>query len=202
MVRLTKIYTRTGDGGSTRLANNEITDKLDPRIAAYGTVDEVNSWLGLVVATGVPQRLEPVLQLCRNELFDVGADLATPIAEAPKYPPLRVEQRSINRLESWCDEFSTDLPTLKSFILPGGSPASSQLHIARTVTRRAEREGWAAAQQFGLDEVGGVTSRSLTYLNRFSDLLFVLARYCAPDPTLWVPGTDREKPPAEPGNSG
>ncbi len=194
MVRLTKIYTRTGDGGSTRLANNEITDKLDPRIVAYGTVDEANSWLGLIVATGVPEPLEPVLQHVRNELFDVGADLATPIAETPKYPPLRIEQRSIDRLESWCDEFSEGLPTLTSFILPGGSTAASQLHIARTVIRRAEREGWAAAKQFGLDEVGGVTSGSLTYLNRFSDLLFVLARCCDPNPTLWVPGTDREKP--------
>ena len=197
MVTLSKIYTRTGDAGMTRLSDNSEVAKTDPRVEAYGHVDEANSTIGLAVAHGgLPERVLEMLALVRNELFDVGADLSTPLNPAPKWPPLRIEQYSIDRLEAFCDELQEGLPVLRSFILPGGTVAGAQLHVARTIARRAERSAWACAEQFGFDADGGVNQRAITYLNRLSDLLFIMTRVAngTDHETLWVPGTDREKP--------
>lgn len=202
MVNLTRIYTRTGDAGNTRLSDNAEVPKTDLRVEAYGAVDETNSNLALAVAHGgLPERVVEMLALIRNELFDVGADLSTPLHPSPQYPPLRVEQSSIDRLEEWCDELGAELPSLRSFILPGGSPAAAQLHVARTVCRRAERVAWRAAQVHGTDPsaergAGGVNLLAITYLNRLSDLLFNMCRTAAgPEgDVLWVPGTDRQPP--------
>ena len=202
MVNLTRIYTRTGDAGNTRLSDNAEVPKTDLRVEAYGAVDETNSNLALAVAHGgLPERVVEMLALIRNELFDVGADLSTPLHPSPQYPPLRIEQSSIDRLEEWCDELGTELPSLRSFILPGGSPAAAQLHVARTVCRRAERVAWRAAQAHGTAPSeerggGGVNLLAITYLNRLSDLLFNMCRTAAgPEgDVLWVPGTDRQPP--------
>ena len=198
MVNLTRIYTRTGDGGSTRLSDNSLTRKTDARVEAYGAVDEANSVLGIALATGgVPEPLAQALAIVQNELFDVGADLSTPMVPDPVWPPLRIEQPSIDRLEAWCDEFGEPLPDLTSFILPGGTPAAAHLHLARTVVRRAERCAWAAVEQFGLgsgeDAVeGGINPLAVTYLNRLSDLLFIASRVSNDGhDVLWIPGTDR-----------
>lgn len=199
MVNLTRIYTRTGDAGTTRLSDNTEARKTDLRVEAYGQVDEANSVLGIVCAqTGLPDRVREVLGIIQNELFDVGADLSTPVVPDPAWPPLRVTAPSVDRLEEWCDEFSEPLGNLVSFILPGGTPASAHLHLARTVVRRAERAAWAAAEAYGLDAdgaaSGGLNPLAITYLNRLSDLLFVVARVAnagEPD-VLWVPGKDRE----------
>lgn len=202
MVNLTRIYTRTGDAGRTRLADNSEAAKTDLRVEAYGTVDETNSVIAVAVALGgLPQRVEEMLGLIRNELFDVGADLSTPLQEDPDWPPLRIEQSSIDRLEAWCDELGDDLPDLRSFILPGGSPSGAQLHVARTVCRRAERVAWACVETYGTETApgrgeGGINLLAVTYLNRLSDLLFIMSRATngAQGDVLWVPGTDREKP--------
>lgn len=198
MVNLTKIYTRLGDQGQTHLVNMEFTSKTDPRVAAYGDVDEANSIIGIVRTQGIATTLDEVLAHCQNELFDVGADLATPYEVEPQWEPLRITQNSIDRLEGWCDEFSADLPNLKSFILPGGTPAAAFLNLARTVIRRAERQAWQAAQNYGLSpDPGGVNKLAIQYLNRMSDLLFVLGRYCNLGENaeiLWVPGADRNPP--------
>ena len=202
MVNLTRIYTRTGDAGKTRLSDNAEVPKTDLRVEAYGAVDETNSNLALAVAHGgLPEKLVEMLSLIRNELFDVGADLSTPLHPHPEYPPLRIEQSSIDRLEEWCDELGADLPALRSFILAGGSPAAAQLHVARTVCRRAERVAWRAAQSHGTEPSeqrggGGINLLAITYLNRLSDLLFNMCRTAAgPEgDVLWVPGTDREAP--------
>lgn len=202
MVNLTRIYTRTGDGGSTRLADNSEARKTDLRVEAYGTVDEANSAIALAVALGgLPPRVDEMLALVRNELFDVGADLSTPLQSDPEWPPLRIEQPSIDRLEAWCDELGEDLPNLRSFILPGGSPSGAQLHVARTVCRRAERVAWSCVETFGTDTAetpgqGGINPLAVTYLNRLSDLLFIMSRATngADGDVLWIPGTDREKP--------
>ena len=193
MVKLTKIYTRTGDDGTTNLGDMSTTTKLDLRLAAYADVDEANSHLGVALALGtLPDDVVAVLTHVQNDLFDVGADLSCPIAENPKHPPLRVEPDYIERLEGWCDEYNESLDTLRSFILPGGSPAAAELHVARTVTRRAERSAWAAINEHG------ATMNVLTakYLNRLSDLLFILARYANRDAgdVLWVPGGERSEP--------
>lgn len=202
MVNLTRIYTRTGDAGETRLSDNSVARKTDVRVGAYGHVDEANSVLGIALATGgLPEPLEASLRLIQNELFDVGADLSTPVVADPPWPPLRIQQSSVERLERWCDEFSAGLPDLRSFVLPGGSPAAAHLHLARTVVRRAERAGWQAAEAHGLadgDEPveGGINPIALRYLNRLSDLLFIASRVVngpAGD-VLWVPGTDRTPP--------
>lgn len=203
MVNLTRIYTRTGDAGSTRLADMSETRKADPRVEAYGQVDEANSVLGVAAASGgLPEAMLEALATVQNELFDVGADLSTPVVDAPAHEPLRITQPSIDRLEQWCDEWSDGLGSLVSFILPGGTPAAAHLHLARTVVRRAERAGWAAADHYGLGVVegadaGGVNPLALTYLNRLSDLLFIWARAANTDvgDVLWVPGKDRQ--PAE-----
>ncbi|MGO1384226.1 MAG: cob(I)yrinic acid a,c-diamide adenosyltransferase [Arachnia sp.] len=202
MVNLTRIYTRTGDAGHTRLADNSDALKTDLRVEAYGTVDEANATIALAVALGgLPERVGEMLDLIRNEMFDVGADLATPLQHNPEWPPLRIEQSSIDRLEAWCDELGDQLPNLRSFILPGGSPSGAQLHVARTVCRRAERVAWRCLEQHGTDVSenagdGGVNMLALTYLNRLSDLLFIMTRSTngAEADVLWVPGTDREKP--------
>ena len=199
MVNLTRIYTRTGDAGSTRLSDMSETRKTDVRVEAYGQVDEANSVLGIALAVGLPDAVAEVLTEVQNELFDVGADLATPVVPEPAWAPLRITQQSIDRLEAWCDEYSEGLADLASFILPGGTPSSGYLHLARTVVRRAERHAWAAAQQYGFEvgggEVpGGLNPLAITYLNRLSDLLFILARAAGQQAgeVLWIPGKDRE----------
>ena len=200
MVNLTRIYTRTGDAGTTRLSDMAEVRKTDPRLEAYGTTDEANSILGLVVTQpDLPERLLEVLLLIQNELFDAGADLSNPLALDPPYEPLRIVQPSIDRLEGWCDEFSQPLPALRSFILPGGTFTSALLQQARSVVRRAERAAWRAVEAYGTQPAaagipGGVNLLAITYLNRLSDLLFILARATtqAAGETLWVPGKDRE----------
>ncbi|MFT4262960.1 MAG: cob(I)yrinic acid a,c-diamide adenosyltransferase [Nocardioides sp.] len=199
MVHLTKIYTRTGDAGQTRLSDNSVAAKTDLRVEAYGQVDEANAALGVATSRGdLPADLNGALRLIQNELFDVGADLSTPLAENPPWEPLRIIASSIDRLEGWCDEFSARLGPLNSFILPGGSQTAAQLHVARTIVRRAERTAWRAAQEYGLDVEGGLNSLALTYLNRLSDLLFLASRVANAEvgDVLWVPGTDRT--PVEP----
>jgi len=191
MVNLTRIYTRTGDGGETRLGDMSLTTKNDLRLHAYADVDESNAVIGVAIATGgLSADVERVLTRIQNDLFDVGADLCTPVVADPEYPPLRIEQSYVDRLEAWCDEYNEQLPALRSFILNGGTPAAAQLHVARTVVRRAERAGWAAFEVHG--EV--MNKLALTYLNRLSDLLFILARHAngAQGDVLWVPGGERD----------
>ncbi|MBM3679656.1 MAG: cob(I)yrinic acid a,c-diamide adenosyltransferase [Actinobacteria bacterium] len=185
-VRLTRIYTRGGDTGETSLGDGTRVPKLDPRIAAYGTTDELNAALGLVLAGACPDPVRPVLERVQNELFDVGADLCVPVDVDGR---LRVTQPLIDRLEADCDAFNEGLPELRSFVLPGGTAAAAGLHVARTVCRRAEREAIEA------DRAVGVSPLTIVYLNRLSDLLFILARAAnalasAPEP-LWVPGGER-----------
>lgn len=192
MVNLTRIYTRTGDAGQTRLGDMSQTAKTDPRLAAYADVDEANAHIGVALAQGsLPDDIVAVLTHVQNDLFDVGADLSTPVVPDPEYPPLRIEQDYIDRLEAWCDQYNADLPKLRSFILNGGTPGAALLHVARTVVRRAERAGWAA------HEVHGETMNELAikYLNRLSDLLFILARQANVErgDVLWVPGGERSK---------
>lgn len=183
-VRLTKIYTRGGDRGETSLGDGSRVSKLDRRIAAYGTVDETNAAVGLVLAGECPEPIRTVLVRVQNELFDVGADLSVPTAHEGR---LRVTQQQVDALEAECDRFNTDLPELRSFVLPGGSEAAACLHVARTVCRRAEREALAAARDHS------VSPLALVYLNRLSDLLFVLARaanaLAKTDEPLWRPGS-------------
>jgi cob(I)alamin adenosyltransferase len=190
MVNLTRIYTRTGDAGRTRLGDNSETSKLDLRLQAYADVDELNSHLGVVVATaGVTDDVAAVLRRVQNELFDVGADLSTPVVPDPGYPPLRVLEDYVTRLERACDHYNDDLTALRSFILPGGEPVAAQLHVCRTVARRAERSAWAAYAEHG-DSMNVV---AITYLNRLSDLLFILARHANREQgdLLWKPGGER-----------
>jgi cob(I)alamin adenosyltransferase len=203
MVRLTRIYTRTGDAGQTQLSDLSPVSKTDPRVAAYGDVDEANSALGVALAAGgLPDDVAAVLRSVQNEMFDLGADLSTPLRapnSANPTPELRITHQYIDRLEAWCDEFGSPLPNLKSFILPGGAPAAAQLHLARTVVRRAERAAWAAVDAYGTDAVadpqlpGGVNTLAITYLNRLSDLLFILTRVLngTAGDVLWVPGGER-----------
>lgn len=203
MVNLNRIYTRTGDAGSTRLSDMSLARKTDPRVSAYGDVDEANSVIGVALAMGgLPAEVADLLALVQNELFDLGADLSNPLVAEPTYPPLRIDQTSIDRLEAWCDDFTAQLPSLSSFILPGGSPAAAHLHQARTVVRRAERSAWIAVEAYGTGtaegegHVGGVNPLAVTYLNRLSDLLFILTRVVngAEGDVLWIPGGDRTPP--------
>src|SRR5512132_3796567 len=166
-VRLTRIYTRGGDKGETSLGDGTRVSKLDRRIAAYGTADELNSQLGVVLAGECPVQLRDTLVRVQNELFDLGADLSVPLERDAR---LRIEQPAVDALEADCDRFNADLPALTSFVLPGGSPVASSLHVARTVCRRAEREALAAGLEHELNPLVAV------YLNRLSDLLFILAR--------------------------
>ncbi len=190
MVNLTRIYTRTGDHGRTRLGDMSETSKNDPRLRAYADVDETNAQIGVAVTLGnLDEDVVAVLTRIQNDLFDVGADLCTPVVESPEFPPLRVEQEYVDRLEAWCDNYNESLPALRSFILNGGTPGAALLHVARTVCRRAERSGWAA-----YDEHGDIMNElALTYLNRLSDLLFILARHAnrVDGDVLWKPGGER-----------
>ncbi|MGD8213567.1 cob(I)yrinic acid a,c-diamide adenosyltransferase [Aestuariimicrobium sp. Y1814] len=208
MVNLTRIYTRTGDRGNTRLSDNSVARKTDLRVQAYGAVDEANSVIGVALASGeLPEPVAEVLRVVQNELFDVGADLSTPLVSDPEWEPLRILQSSIDRLERWCDEFGDPLPNLRSFILPTATTVgAAQLHVARTAVRRAERIAWEAAEEHGLDEAGtkedpgGISSTAIMYLNRLSDLLFILTRSASTEAgtkpeaeTLWVPGGQRSE---------
>lgn len=190
MVNLTRIYTRTGDDGTTSLGDMSRTTKNDLRLIAYADVDEANCVIGVALAEcDLPDDVRAVLLRIQNELFDVGADLCTPVVPDPAYPPLRVETDYIERLEAEIDAYNAQLPALRSFVLPGGTAASAHLHVARTVVRRAERATWAAMDEHGAD----MTTLPATYLNRLSDLLFVLARHAnleAGD-ILWKPGGER-----------
>ena len=190
MVNLTRIYTRTGDNGETRLGDMSTTTKTDLRLRAYADVDEANAQIGVALALGTLE--EPVVALLttvQNDLFDVGADFCTPVVENPQFPPLRIEQAYVDRLEAWCDEYNEDLPKLRSFILNGGTPAAAHLHVARTVVRRAERSAWAAHEQ----HADTMNVLAIKYLNRLSDLLFILARHAnrANGDVLWKPGGER-----------
>jgi cob(I)alamin adenosyltransferase len=187
-VHLTRIYTRTGDDGTTGLGDFSRVHKTDPRLVAYADVEEANAALGTTLALGdVADDLAAVLRAIQNDLFDVGADLCTPIVPDPKYPPLRVTAPYIARLERWCDEFNGRLGKLDSFILPGGTPAAALLHTARTVARRAERSAWALLEADD-EHTNPLTAK---YLNRLSDLLFILARVANPDgDVLWRPGAN------------
>lgn len=147
---LSRIYTRTGDDGTTALGDASRTRKTDPRLAAYADVEEANAAIGAALALGtLRDDLVALLTRVQNDLFDVGADLCAPVVPDPQYPPLRVEQSYVERLEAACDEHNADLPALRSFILPGGTPGAALLHVARTVTRRAERSAWAAIEEHG-----------------------------------------------------
>lgn len=190
MVNLTRIYTRTGDAGQTRLGDMSETSKNDLRLCAYADVDETNAHIGAAIAVGgLEESLVKLLTTVQNDLFDVGADFCTPVRENPEFPPLRIEQAYIDRLEHWCDEYNEGLEKLRSFILSGGTPAAALLHVARTVTRRAERSAWAAYTQHGET----VNVLAIKYLNRLSDLLFILARHAnrADGDVLWTPGGER-----------
>jgi len=188
-VHLTRIYTRTGDDGTSALGDFTRVSKTDPRLVAYADCDEANSAIGVALALGaLPQEIAAVLRTVQNDLFDVGADLCTPVVADPKHPPLRVTESYVQRLEGWCDQFNERLRPLNSFILPGGTPGAALLNVARTVIRRAERSVWA------LLEADGERTNILTakYLNRLSDLVFILGRLANPDgDVLWQPGRDR-----------
>jgi cob(I)alamin adenosyltransferase len=183
-VRLTRIYTRGGDRGETSLGDGSRVSKLDPRLRAYGSVDELNAQIGLVLAAAPPLEIVQALTRVQNELFDVGASLSVPWTREGR---LRVDQKQIDALEADCDRFNAGLPELKSFVLPGGSELAARLHVARTVCRRSERETLAAAQEVELDPL------ALVYLNRLSDLLFILARTAniGGEEPLWKPGASR-----------
>jgi cob(I)alamin adenosyltransferase len=183
-VRLTRIYTRAGDRGETSLGDGSRVPKLDCRIGAFGAVDELNAAIGVVLAgSDLPERLRGPLERVQNDLFDVGADLSIPYGVTDR---LRVEQSHVDRLEAFCDEFNAELPTLKSFVLPGGTEAAARLHVARTVCRRTEREALVA------DGENGINPLVLAYLNRLSDFLFIAARSAnaaaGRDEPLWRPG--------------
>ena len=185
-IHLTRIYTKTGDTGSTALGDLSRVPKTDPRVAAYADSDETNAALGAALALG---SLEPaiatVLAQLQNDLFDVGADLCTPVRPDPEFPPLRITEEYLTRLEGWCDEYNARLGKLASFILPGGTPGAALLHVARTVARRAERSTWALIEA----DPERTNPLAATYLNRLSDLLFILARCANPDgDVLWQPG--------------
>ena len=196
-VHLTRIYTKTGDDGTTALGDFSRVRKTDVRLAAYADTDEANAALGVAVTLGglSGDVLGPLRQV-QNDLFDVGADLCTPIVdgaggEKAQHPPLRVTEEYVTRLEGWCDAFNEHLPTLSSFILPGGTPGGAYLHVARTVTRRAERSVWALLD-VDAERTNPLTAR---YLNRLSDLLFILGRVANPGgDVLWQPGGPSASP--------
>ncbi|HEX2505547.1 MAG TPA: cob(I)yrinic acid a,c-diamide adenosyltransferase [Gaiellaceae bacterium] len=187
-VRLDRIYTRGGDAGETSLGDGTRVPKTDARIEAYGTVDELNSALGLVLAGDVEPDLRPALERIQNELFDLGADLSVPVDDR-KRERLRVERAQVEALEELCDRANAGLEPLRSFVLPGGTETAARLHLARTVCRRAERLAVALAAEHG------VNPEALAYLNRLSDLLFILARAAnaaaGADEPLWKPGASR-----------
>jgi cob(I)alamin adenosyltransferase len=193
-VHLTRIYTKTGDDGTTALVDGSRTAKGDPRLTAFGDCDEANSAIGVAIALGaLPSDVRDLLARVQNDLFDVGADLATPVVENPRHEPLRVLDTDVERLESAIDHYNERLGKLDSFVLPGGSAGAALLHVARTVVRRAERHTWQAVSQFG-ESMSPLPAR---YLNRLSDLLFVLARYAntvqagGEGDVLWKPAGSR-----------
>jgi cob(I)alamin adenosyltransferase len=189
-VVLSRIYTRTGDDGTTALGDGSRVAKTDPRLAAYADVDEANCAIGTAIALGgLDEGIAALLRRIQNELFDVGADLCTPVTASPPAPPLRVTGSYITALEEACDRFNEGLPVLRSFVLPGGTPGAALLHAARTAVRRAERSAWAAREAYG-DGVNPATAR---YLNRLSDLLFILARRAGGPggEVVWKPGGER-----------
>ena len=191
MVNLTRIYTKTGDDGTTSLGDMSRTSKNDPRLEAYATVDKANSSIGVVLALGqlADAEINKLLIRIQNDMFDVGADLCTPVVDKPEFEPLRVLESQVVFIEEQIDKYNAELKPLKSFVLPSGTPAAALLHVARTVVRRAERTTWHAIHSFG----GGVNPLTAKYLNRLSDLLFVLARYVnkGVGDELWVPGANR-----------
>jgi cob(I)alamin adenosyltransferase len=198
VVFLNRIYTRSGDAGETSLGDGNRVPKTHTRISAYGNVDELNSVLGLVRSVELPDQLDDWLFRIQNDLFDVGADLCVQETNAPEYPPLRVVESQTQQLEAWIDQINESLEPLTSFVLPGGSPASAWLHLARTVCRRAEIAVWQ------LHEHEPVNDQVAQYLNRLSDLLFVLAQHCndrGQSSVLWVPGMNRDQP-SEPESEG
>ena len=186
MVRLTRIYTKTGDAGQTHLGDMSRVAKTDPRLVAFADVDEANSALGVALALGAPDpAIADLLRSVQNDLFDVGADLCTPVTPDPEFPPLRITPAYTERLEAACDRYNEALPKLASFILPGGTPAAALLHQARVVVRRAERRVWALLAT----EADHTNPETARYLNRLSDLLFILARTANPGgDVLWEPG--------------
>jgi cob(I)alamin adenosyltransferase len=194
-VHLTRIYTRTGDDGTTALGDMTRVPKTDARVAAYADCDETNASIGVALATTeLRADVRAVLAVVQNDLFDVGADLSTPVRPDPPHPPhpphppLRVEPSYIDRLENWCDEFNAALPKLDSFILPGGTPAAALLHRSRTIARRAERSAWVLYEA----DPEHTNKLAVRYLNRLSDLLFILARVANPEGDVkWRPGGDR-----------
>jgi cob(I)alamin adenosyltransferase len=206
VVNLTRIYTRTGDDGTTSLGDFSRTSKNDPRLIAYADVDEANSVIGVVLATGAGELDAEVVDLLgrvQNDLFDVGADLSTPLtAQTSEHPPLRVTPEYVADLEAACDRWNDELPPLRSFVLPGGTVAAAHLHVARTVARRAERSVWAAVAEHGTSSDGGINPLTAQYLNRLSDLLFILCRQAnrrtdgQMADVLWTPGGGRQSPPA------
>ena len=180
-VRLTRIYTRTGDAGETALGDLSRVPKTHPRVEAFGAVDETNAHLGLALAAGLPPEIRDVLVRVQNELFDLGADLSRPGEEG-----LRVTEGQVEALERDCDRFNAELPILKSFVLPGGSELAARLHVARATCRRAERDVLDAAERVDINPL------VVAYLNRLSDLLFILARASNPGTeVLWKPGSSR-----------
>ncbi|SDG54478.1 cob(I)alamin adenosyltransferase [Sinosporangium album] len=187
-VVLSKIYTKTGDDGTTALGDMSRTRKTDPRLAAYADVEEANAAIGVALSLGsLSDEIAEALGRIQNEMFDLGADLCTPVTENPEFPPLRVEASYIEWLEAQCDHFNAQLKPLRSFILPGGAPAAALLHVARVTVRRAERSTWAALETH--DDVNPLTAK---YLNRLSDLLFILCRIAAGgEEVLWKPGGTR-----------
>lgn len=195
MVTLNRIYTRTGDDGSTMLGDGSRVPKTDPRVRAYGTVDELNSVLGLARASGLDPKLEPMFLHIQNDLFDVGSDLCTPMSDdeiaGKERRKNRIPDDSAQRLEDMIDELQKDLQPLKSFVLAGGSVAGSWLHLGRTVCRRAEIETLELSQSTAINKA------TLVYLNRLSDLLFVMARWSNRNSgeVLWVPGGERDADP-------
>ncbi|MDO5699025.1 MAG: cob(I)yrinic acid a,c-diamide adenosyltransferase [Dermatophilus congolensis] len=229
MVNITRVYTRTGDDGSTALGDFSRTRKTDPRLAAYADANEANAAIGIAIAAGdLDEDVKVVLIRIQNDLFDIGADLCTPLATEYAYEPLRVKAEWIDELERDCDEYLERVEKLRSFILPGGSPGSAYLHLATTITRRAERATWAAIEEYGTEPAapaqkpagdaegagdagdaaegatdaeqaapGGINPLTAKYLNRLSDLLFVLARVAnisRGGDILWRPGGGREEP--------
>jgi cob(I)alamin adenosyltransferase len=185
-VRLTRIYTKTGDAGQTHLGDMSRVAKTDARLVAYADVDETNSVIGVALALGSPTpALAKLLRSVQNDLFDVGADLCTPIVPEPEFPPLRITSAYTERLEAACDEYNEALPKLASFILPGGTALAALLHQARTVARRAERQVWALLEV----DAARTNEETARYLNRLSDLLFILSRVANPGgDVLWEPG--------------
>jgi cob(I)alamin adenosyltransferase len=189
-VHLTRIYTKTGDGGMTALGDMSRVSKTDPRLAAYADVDEANSAIGVALALGaLPEDVQTLLRRVQNDLFDVGADLSTPVVQEDLgYEPLRVLPEYTARLEEACDHYNAQLEKLASFILPGGTPGAALLHVARTVVRRAERSVWALIEA----DADRTNREAALYLNRLSDLLFILSRTANPDgDVLWKPGGER-----------